>query len=358
MPKGPKPPRRSKGGRRGKKAVAGGFRLGGWIVEPGTRKLVPIRLGELYNAQPIGMRVWVLRGKRPGPRVWISGGIHGDELLGNVVTVRVLERIDPASIRGTLLVIPFVNEIGGLHLTRELPDGRDLNRCFPGSRTGTLASRIARAFFREVVRRCTHGIDLHTAGMHRDNLPQIRCNLDDPETRRMALAFGTRIVLHANLRDGSLRQAASARGVATLLFEGGQPLRHEPAAIDVATDGVLRVLHLLGVTGEGPPRARRPFVSWGSSWARAPRSGYFVPSVDLGDRVRAGELLGRLRMRGMAEDIGRVLDVKAQRGGLVVGIARLPLVHVGDPLVHVADLAPRARAEARPRDGIRDVQDA
>lgn len=330
------------------------FRIAGWLVDPGTVRVLEIRLGELYNQSPVGMHAVVIHGKRPGPRLWISGGVHGDELAGIVAVRQVLSSFDPAAMVGTLVAIPCVNELGALHCSRELPDGRDLNRCFPGSRTGTLASRIASAFLREVVSRCTHGVDVHTAGGHRDNLPQIRANLDDPATRRLARRFGTPVVLHSNLRDGSLRQAAAARGIPTLLFEGGKPLRHEQHVVNSAANGILRVMAELGMIERAPPRVRRPLVAWSSSWVRTPRSGYFVARVGLGDHVRERQVVATVELR-MADDLGpRRVEIRAGAAGVVVGLQRLPLVHVGDPLVHIADVGPRREEKRRKRDKIID----
>jgi predicted deacylase len=328
-----------------KRAGRGGFELGGISVAPGARERVDIQIGELYDRSPLGISVQVVHGAAPGPTLFVSAGIHGDELLGFVVVRRVLQAIDPAELSGTLLAIPFVNHLGLLHGTRELPDGRDLNRSFPGSKNGSLASRFARSFLREVVMRCTHGIDLHTAGGHRDNLPQIRADLADPETKRLARAFGAPIVIHADLRDGSLRQAAGARGVATLLYEAGPPLRHNVEAVSVGYEGVLRVMTALGMIDRRRPKAKAPLVSWDTSWIRSPRSGYFIASVDLGDRVRRGAPIGALEMRAGPGEVSDSLVVHAKQSGLVIGIARNPLVHVGDPLLHVAELGDKGASK-------------
>jgi predicted deacylase len=325
------------------------FRIAGWRIEPGTVRTLEIRLGELYNQSPIGMRTVIVHGRRAGPRLWISGGVHGDELAGIVAVRQVLTAFDPEALVGTLIAIPCVNELGALHCSREFPDGRDLNRCFPGSRTGTLASRIASAFLREVVSKCTHGVDVHTAGGHRDNLPQIRANLNDPETNRLARRFGTPIVLHSTLRDGSLREAASELGIPTLLFEGGKPLRHEPHVVDSAANGILRVMTELGMIDGPAPPARPPLVSWSSSWVRTPRSGYFVPLVELGDHVRERQPVAVVALRVHEDLQPRRVEVRAVKPGIVIGLQRLPLVHVGDPLVHIADVSPRRERRRRQR---------
>ena len=340
-------------GRAGKRAKP--FRIAGWRIEPGTVRTLEIRLGELYNQSPICMHTVVVHGKRAGPRLWISGGVHGDELAGIVAVRQVLTAFDPETLVGTLVAIPCVNELGALHCSREFPDGRDLNRCFPGSRTGTLASRIANAFLREIVSKCTHGVDVHTAGGHRDNLPQIRANLKDAETRRLARRFGTPIALHSTLRDGSLREAASELGIPTLLFEGGKALRHEQHVVDSAANGILRVMAELGMIDGAPPRARPPLLSWSSSWLRTPRSGYFVPLVELGDHVSVRQAVALVDLRVHEDLAPRRVEVRAVRPGIVVGLQRLPLVHVGDPLVHIADVSKRRKLKRRAHTPADDV---
>jgi predicted deacylase len=330
-----------------KKGKRGNFVLGKTKVAPGARARVGLQVGELYDQSPLGIAVHVFHGAMPGPTLFVSAGIHGDELLGLVAVRRLIETIDAKTLSGTLLAMPFVNHLGLLHATRAFPDGRDLNRSFPGSKNGSLASRFARSFLREIAMRCTHGIDLHTAGSHRDNLPQIRADLEDEETMRLSRAFGAPIVIHATLRDGSLRQAAGERGVSTLLFEAGEPLRHDEDCVRVGYEGVLRVMTALGMIDARLPKAHAPLVSWGTAWIRSPRSGYFIPSVDLGDRVRRGGTIGALEMRLEEGEVAGRLVVKADDAGLVIGIARNPLVHVGDPLVHVADLG-----DASPHAGV------
>lgn len=312
------------------------FVLQGTVVQPGTHAHVALPLGEMYDGSPVEFRAQIFHGVRPGPRLFVSSCIHGDELLGLISVRRVMASVDVKELAGTLVATPMVNHLGVLRGTREFPDGRDLNRSFPGSKSGPLASRFARSLLREVVSRCTHGIDLHTAGLHRDNLPQIRGDLGDPETLRLARAFGAPVIVHAKLRDGSLREAATARGVPTLLFEAGEALRHDEAIAQAGADGVLRVMAALGMLDAKVPPAAAPLVARSTSWVRAPRSGYFIPATDLGRRVRAGSPLGHLELRDPSGGFAARMDVPAPASGLVIGIARNPAVHVGDPLVHVA----------------------
>ena len=189
--------------------------IGGTVIGPGERRGLSLPVGMLHTHVPVDMPVWVINGRRPGPRLFISAAIHGDELNGIEIIRRIRAR-PLAGLRGTLLLVPVVNVFGLLHHARYLPDRRDLNRSFPGSERGSLAARLAHQFMTEIVARCTHGVDLHTGAIHRSNLPQVRAQLDDPETRRLALAFGAPVVLDSRLRDGSLREAAAEKGIPTL----------------------------------------------------------------------------------------------------------------------------------------------
>ena len=180
------------------KHVRGAFEIGGHKVEVGTRRLVDLPVSKLSNHTPVTLPVHVLHGLRPGPAMFISAAIHGDELNGVEIIRRVLKTLQPGAISGTLLAIPVVNAYGFIGRSRYLPDRRDLNRSFPGSSTGSLAARLAHLFLNEVVRRCQFGIDLHTAAVHRVNLPQIRATTARRQRcRELAEAFGAQVVLES-----------------------------------------------------------------------------------------------------------------------------------------------------------------
>lgn len=325
-------PAKTKGKRRS-------FEIGGVTVAPGETGRCDIDLGWLYIQEPIRVPVHVFHGARPGPVLWISACIHGDEVNSIPIVRRVMKAIDPARLRGTVLAIPIVNAFGLIHQTRYLPDRRDLNRSFPGSKKGSLTARVARAFLDTVVARCTHGIDLHTGAIHRSNLPQIRANLEDPVARGMAEAFGSPIAIHAALRDGSLREAAGSRGSPCILYEAGEALRHDADAVETGVHGVLAVLDHLGMQ----PAAERVKPTrrhcWDSEWVRAEWSGFFVPTVALGDRVTKGQQVGVIGVRhGRGHEESGVVHVHAHRDGMVIGRLENPLVTQGDALMHVASV--------------------
>jgi predicted deacylase len=237
--------------------------------------------------------------------------------------------------------VPIVNVHGFLTGDRYLPDRRDLNRSFPGSRTGSVAGRVAASFMREIVARSQIGIDLHTGSDHRTNLPQVRGNLDDARTYELARAFGAPLMVHAGLRDGSLRAAATEAGVTVLLFEGGEAWRFDDEVIEVGVTGTLRVLAHLGmIDPDGMPPAAEPVVSRRSSWVRSRRSGIAAVSVRLGESVRSGQTIAVIH-----DAMGRRLGAaSAPFDGIVIGLTQHPLVHQGDALIHIAATGPESQA--------------
>jgi hypothetical protein len=200
---------------------------------------------------------------------------------------------------------------------------------------------------REIVTKCTHGIDLHTAAIHRNNLPQIRACLDEPETKRLAMSFGVPVVIDSNIRDGSLRQAAADNGIPMLLFEGGEALRYEERVIKSSLRGILAVMQSIGMLeGEAVSlvqQKKEVFVAKSSYWIRAPHSGSLRVSKQLGARVKTNELLGI-----MSDPFGggRV-EVRAKLTGIIIGIVTLPLVSSGDALFHIATFADAKEVEDR-----------
>lgn len=308
--------------------------LGGVKVEPGQRKTIDLVVGKLYTHSPISMPVQVLCGRQAGPVMFVSAAIHGDELNGVEIIRRLLKTPALKRLKGTLIAVPIVNLHGFIHQSRYLPDRRDLNRSFPGSEKGSLAARVARLFLDEVVSKCTHGIDLHTGAVHRSNLPQIRANLDHPQTLELARAFGTPVVLNSDLRDGSLREAAGKRNIPVLLYEAGEALRFDELSIRGGVQGILRVMRQLDML----PKSRKtpafdPIVARSSAWVRAPQDGVFRASVAQGQRVmRDQTLLGVI-----ADPFGeQELEIWSPFSGIVIGQLHLPLVNEGEALFHIA----------------------
>ncbi len=265
--------------------------------------------------------------------MWLNAAIHGDELNGIPVIHRVVRSIDPKTLAGTILCVPVVNVFGLINGSRYLPDRRDLNRSFPGSKRGSLAAQLAHLFMEQVVQRCEFGIDLHTGSDGRTNLSQIRCNIDDAKTREAASEFGAPVVLHAGLRDGSLRAAASELGIRMLVYETGEAFRFDRMGVNLGVDGVLRVISWLGMIDDEPPsKPSESFVSRKSGWVRARRSGFCELAVELGQRVEIGDDVAVIID---ATGVGRNV-VQANRSGIVIGHLSSALVHRGDAVAHIA----------------------
>ena len=319
------------------------FEINGVHVEPGQRVGIDLPVARLYTHTSLAMPVQVVHGKLQGPCLFVSAAIHGDELNGVEVIRRLLQQAALKRLRGTLIAIPIVNIHGFLDRSRYLPDRRDLNRSFPGSGKGSLAARIAKLFMTEVVARCGYGIDLHTGAIHRENIPQIRANMDDAETERLARAFGVPVLINSTLRDGSLRMAAAEQGVTMLLYEAGEALRFDEVSIRAGLKGVLNVMRELGML---PARKRKttglkpPLIARSSFWVRAPESGILRTLVPLGTRVEKSGLLAIV-----ADPFGEAeIEVRARHEGIVIGRSQLPLVHQGEALYHLAQFTHTERA--------------
>jgi len=281
------------------------------------------------------MVVHVVRGRHEGPHLFVSAAMHGDELNGIEIIRRLLTHKNLRRIRGTLIAIPVVNAYGVINHSRYLPDGRDLNRSFPGTETGSLTARIANLFMQEIVRNATHGIDLHTGALHRANLPHIRADLDDPRTLQLARAFGVPVLVHARVRDGSLRESVSAAGIPMLLYEAGEALRFDETSINVGVKGVINVMRALQMLPAAQRRgpAKEPYASRSSHWIRAPRSGILTSMRALGSLIAKGDTIAVVvDPYGESEQT----PVLAEVNGVMIGRTHLPLVNEGDAIIHVA----------------------
>jgi len=182
--------------------------IAGSTIKRGEVKQLEIKVARLYDFTEMSIPVKVIRGKKPGPRLFVTAALHGDEINGVEIIKRLLQKKILKKIRGDLLVIPIVNIFGFNTQSRYLPDRRDLNRSFPGNPKGSQAARLANILFEEIVKKCTHGIDLHTGSNHRENFPQIRACVSDPRARKLVKAFEAPVILNSDLLDGSLRAVA------------------------------------------------------------------------------------------------------------------------------------------------------
>jgi uncharacterized protein len=315
--------------------------IGGQEILPGERRVIDIPVAPMYTHDTLSLSVQVVRGRLPGPTLFVCAAIHGDEINGVEIIRRLLKKPIISKLRGTLIAIPIVNIYGFIHHSRYLPDGRDLNRSFPGSSRGSLTGRLAQTFMNEIVAKSTHGIDLHTGARHRSNFPQIRADLDDPATLDITNAFGAPLAMNSKIRDGSLRQCASDIGVPVILYESCEALRFDEIYIRAGEKGIINVMRHLGMLRKGQAKIKPPVVSQESNWIRAPASGVMRVLVALGTEVTQGQIIGYI-----ADPLGSTeVEVIAEHPGIVIGRTNLPLVYEGDALFHVASVSPRANWE-------------
>jgi hypothetical protein len=310
------------------------FSIGAVTIAPGERKTVDLPVSVLSNHTPMALPVHVVHGAKPGPTLFISGAVHGDEIVGVEVIRRVVRHKALQTLAGTLLAVPIVNGFGFIGHSRYMPDRRDLNRSFPGSDRGSLASVLADLFLREVIARSNYGIDLHSAGLHRTNLPQIRIAPGDKELLSLAETFGAPVILVSKLREGTLRQCARERGVNVLLYEGGEALRFDEVAIRAGAMGILRVMKSLGMIAAADIGASRvpSAVSHSSTWLRAPEGGILRTKIVAGDRIEKGQAIAEI-----TDPLGdKPISFVSPENGIVIGRTNLPIVHRGDALFHVA----------------------
>lgn len=322
--------------------------VGNATVRPGRKMQVELPFARVVTGATESLPVKVINGRSAGPNIWLSAAIHGDELNGIQIIRRVLRDLDAKTLRGAVIAVPIVNPLGFITQSRYLPDRRDLNRSFPGSARGSTASRLAHLFMEQVVAHCSVGIDLHTATNHRINHPQIRANLDDPATLRLARAFGAPFSIHARLRDGSLRQAAAERQKTVLLYEAGQAHRFDEDAIEQGVVGVMRTLRAMGMIDARLPRAQPTRLIRRTKWIRARRGGIADIEVDLGEHIETGQVVASI-----SDAFGtRPARVIAPEAGWVLARSQRPLVNSGDTLVHIgASSGPDREEPVRRRNG-------
>lgn len=311
------------------------IQLGEITIAPGEQKSVGLPLPTLYSHSPVDLPVHVINGRRDGPVLFVCAAIHGDEINGVEIIRRLLKQKRIKQLKGALIAVPVVNVFGFVSQSRYLPDRRDLNRSFPGSEKGSMAGRLADTFMQEIVKQCTHGIDLHTGAVARENLPQIRAKLRGaPVTQQMACAFGAPVILDSELREGSLREAVEALGIPVILYEAGEALRFDELSIRAGVKGVLGVMRHLGML---PAQKNRkvpadPLIAKSSQWVRAPQSGILRSIAPLGAQIDKGDTLG-----WVADPFGNQEEqVQSPISGIVIGKTNLPLVHEGEALYHIA----------------------
>lgn len=299
------------------------------------KTILRIDIAKLHTRTSLDFPVIIQRAKKKGPCILLISGIHGDEVNGVEIVRQVISRKYNKCKAGTIICIPIVNVFGFLNQERDFPDGRDLNRMFPGSKAGSLASRFANFISQEILPQVDYIIDYHTGGASRFNYTQIRVNEANSETLDLAKVFGTKFILNANDRGKTLRDTATKLGKKVLLFEGGKSLDLNREVTEEGIIGTLKVLHHLGMADYSNEIAlsqtNPSYLINKSSWIRAKHSGMYRSSVKLGSYVQKGQQIGYIS--DPYGDFER--QVKAPNAGFIICLNHSPLVNQGDALVHI-----------------------
>lgn len=309
--------------------------INGQEIEPGSSVELNFSFAKLHTNTPIDVPIIIERSLYKGPTVLFTAGIHGDEVNGiEIVRQLVSKGINKPKI-GTTICIPIINIFGFLQKVREFPDGRDLNRSFPGGKSGSLAARVAYKLMNEIVPHVDYCLDFHTGGSSRFNAPHIRIENGNEELLKLAHTFNAPFILYSKNLKKSFRNACRKRGIPMLLFEGGKSNSIDAVVSNTGVNGSKRVLHQLGMLGSkfkvSSPSKTSVCITH-SKWIRAQTSGMFKPAVKVGSLVDQGEVLGHL-----TDPYGKIhYWIKSTNKGYVFNVNEAPLVYQGDALFHVS----------------------
>lgn len=275
-------------------AAWGAIEVAGNTVVPGQKGRFPVIAKRGFEASYLNMPVFVARGAKAGPTLCVTAAIHGDEINSVEVARRVFAEIDATKLNGMLYMYPFVNADGFRSQQRTMTDGRDLNRSFPGSANGSVASLVANYVFTELTSRCTALVDLHTGSNLRSNYPQIRVDLDNAAAKDLAVNFGVGMILGGGGPEGSLRGEMVKAGIPAIIYEAGGPLVFQEAEIARGAQGLRNVLHYLEMLEIAGFELPQTTIYERTRWVRVPRAqgGFFLPELGLGDAVQEGTRMG------------------------------------------------------------------
>lgn len=305
--------------------------INGRSVKPGEHAELYLNQYRIPTRTIIDLPVYVYRAEKEGPVLLLMAGMHGDEVNG-VETLRKLirGRTFEKLLSGSVIVIPIVNIISFLAGTRDMPDGKDLNRLFPGSTSGSLGSRIAHDLVTQILPQIDFGIDFHTGGARINNYPQIRCVFNDKVNLELSKQFAPPFIINAPTRDKTFRKVAAEIGKQILVFEGGESNRFNKLSITEGINGCLRMMNALGMIQTDTP-AQHTIVLNDSTWIRASVSGMFRTTKKYGTFFEKNEVIGTI-----SDPYGETeVELKAPYEGFIVGINNQPVIHEGDALIHI-----------------------
>ncbi|EGV42126.1 succinylglutamate desuccinylase/aspartoacylase family protein [Bizionia argentinensis JUB59] len=303
-------------------------------IEPGKSYELDFDVAKLHTASSIDVPIIIERSKKPGPTVLFTAGIHGDEVNGVEIVRQLIAKGINKPKSGTVICIPVINIFGFINLSREFPDGRDLNRVFPGLKNGSLASRVAYKLVNDVLTEVDFVIDFHTGGSGRFNAPQVRIAKNSSKLDALAKTFGAPFVLYASNLKKSFRSTAYKAHIPMLLYEGGKSNHIDDNVTNTGVNGAKRVLHGLGMLNSkfkvSKPKKESVFIT-ASKWQRANFSGMFKASVAISTKVENDDIIGNI-----TDPYGKFNHfVRANSSGYIINVNESPIVYQGDALFHI-----------------------
>lgn len=305
--------------------------INGEKIAPGEDKHIYLNVARLPTYTNIDLPVRVIRGQKDGPVLLLTGGLHGDEINGIEIVRRIITGNVDSLKSGTIVAVPLMNVYGFIQNVRGVPDGKDINRSFPGSKGGSLANLVAYTIMNEIIPKIDYGIDFHTGGASRSNYPQVRCVFDIEKNMELAYAFAPPVILNSGLIDKSFRKAADRKGKQILVYETGESLRFDEIGIKEGVAGTLRVMKHLGMI-DSAPEGHETKIYQKSRWVRARYAGLFHPRIKLGEEIKTRQQVGKITDPYGNESF-RVIS---KYEGQVIGLNNSPVVHKGDALMHIA----------------------
>lgn len=306
----------------------------GTTILPGKSYTLELEIAKLHTRTAIKIPIIVNRAKASGPVVLLMAGVHGDETNGVAIVREIIEQKLHIPTAGTVICIPVLNVFGFLNQSRYFPDGRDLNRMFPGTKNGSLASQFAYAFKKEIAPIVDYVIDFHTGGKKRDNAPQIRCDFEDSKLLELAKEFNAPFTIHSAYLKKSIRETLSKMGVKPLLFEGGFTKNISEDVVSVGVQGAVNVLRHLGMQTKINPSKNSvsSTLITKSKWLRAPYSGMFNATIENGTQIKKGAIMGVI-----TDPFGEFKkEMKAPFDCHVFCVNRAPIVNKGNAVFHVS----------------------
>ncbi len=307
------------------------FVINSQVISPGECKQIALNSYELHTKTKIEIPVFVFRSNKTGPTLLLCAGMHGEETNGIEIIRKIITRDEIKKLNcGSVIAIPVINSVSFLFGSRDLPDGRDLNRCFPGKKNGSFGSRIAYDIMQEIIPLIDFGVDFHTGGAKINNTPQIRCVFEFAENVALAKKFSPPIIIDSPYREGTFRKEAAKKGKPILVYEGGESMRFDYTAINEGVNGCLRLLKNHKMIDIDAPNNHSVKIKK-DTWIRASVSGLFHMNASNGAYIEKGDLLGVIcnPFGGIEHQIRSTAD------GYIVGINNQPVVNQGDALIHI-----------------------